>query len=518
MDRLFHTGFGCWGRDLSAPTPGDTVAGDPMSTTSDTPAALDSAVRGGRAGGMERVARLFEKLPPHAIEAEMCLLGSVLLEPRVLGDLSLIVRDSSDFYKPTNGAIYEAMVELYDRHGSVDIVQLHQVLSDKGILEAVGGQEYLVELASAVPSAANATRYGHLVREKAMVRRLIEQAGEILAEAYDGRQSAETILDNAEHRIFSIAQHYEHTDVEVLGRLVQEVVERIQASDGQRATGALSGFSGVDELTGGFQPGDFVIIAGRPSMGKTAFALNIAENMGLREEPVGVFSLEMSRHQLVERLLASRSGLELHRLRRMMLGKEHYSKLFAACGELQQAPIYVDDRAGSTLLQIRARARRMVAKHGVKTIIIDYIQLITMGGRVESRQMEVSEISRGLKGLARELELPVIALSQLNRAAEQREGHRPRLSDLRESGSLEQDADTVALLHREDYYHQAEDDYEPTHIAELIIAKQRNGPTGTVKLAWMEQCTRFTDLSSATPPGGYDDSGGGYDELAPLPI
>jgi replicative DNA helicase len=353
-----------------------------------------------------------------------------------------------------------------------------------------------------------------------MVRKLIEEAGEILAEAYESRQGAEAILDNAEHRIFSIAERYEHTDVESLGRLVQEVVARLQASDGQRATGVATGFNDLDEVTGGFQAGDFIIIAGRPSMGKTAVALNVAENMALRGEPVGIFSLEMSRHQLVERLLASRSGLELHRLRRMMLGKEHYSRLFAACGELQDAPVYVDDMAGSTLLQIRARARRMVSKHGIKAVFIDYIQLITIGGRVESRQLEVSEISRGLKGLARELELPVIAMSQLNRAAEQREGHRPRLSDLRESGSLEQDADVVALLHREDYYHQADEDYESTHMAELIVAKQRNGPTGTVKLSWVDQCTRFKDFSAAEPPGGYGDGGGGggYDDLDPLPI
>jgi replicative DNA helicase len=246
-----------------------------------------------------------------------------------------------------------------------------------------------------------------------------------------------------------------------------------------------------------------IIIAGRPSMGKTAVALNIAENMAIRGVAVGVFSLEMSKHQLVERLLSSRSGIDLHRLRRMMLGKEHYSRLFSACGDLREAPMYVDDLAGSTLLQIRARARRMVAKHGVKAIFIDYIQLITTGGRIESRQQEVSAISRGLKALARELSVPVVCLSQLNRSPEQREGHRPRLSDLRESGSLEQDADVVAMLHREDYYHKGDDEYDPTHTAELIIAKQRNGPTDVIKLSWIEQCTRFKDYSPAIAPSEY---------------
>jgi replicative DNA helicase len=474
---------------------------------------------GKRQGDPQHVGRLFEKLPPHAIEAEMCLLGSILLEPRVLGDVTFIVRDEADFYKPTNGAIYRAMVELYDKNASLDIVQLNQQLVDHDILDAVGGQEYLVELASCVPTAANATHYARLVREKAMVRKLIEEAGEILKQAYESTDEATQILDEAEHRIFSIAERYEHSEVEELGRLVQEVVTKIQASEGRTSSGVLTGFADLDELTGGFQPGDFIIIAGRPSMGKTALALNIAENMALRGDGVGIFSLEMSKHQLVERLLASRSGLELHRLRRMMLGKEHYTRLFAACGQLQDAPIFVDDLAASTLLQIRARARRMVVKHSVKAIMVDYIQLITSGSRVESRQLEVSEISRGLKALARELNLPVICASQLNRAPEQREGHRPRLSDLRESGSLEQDSDVVALLHREDYYHQGDDEYEPSGTAELIVAKQRNGPTDTVKLSWIEHSTRFKDFSPATAPMEYEeayDTGGGGVEDVPI--
>jgi replicative DNA helicase len=491
-----------------------------------TPGPTSETARPGRRGARgerterdpQRVARLFEQLPPHALEAEMCLLGSVLLEPRVLGDVTFVIRDGQDFYKPANGAIYDAMVELYDKHASLDIVQLNQVLVDRDILEAVGGQDYLVELAACVPSAANAAHYARLVREKAMVRKLIEEAGSILTTAYESREEASAILDEAEHRIFSIAERYEHSDVEALGRLVEEVVARLQASDGRMATGVQSGFADLDELTGGFQPGDFVIIAGRPSMGKTAFALNIAENMAMRGDPVGIYSLEMSRHQLVERLLASRSGIELHRLRRMMLGKEHYSRLFSACGELQKAPIFVDDMAASTLLQIRARARRMVVKYGIKAVVVDYIQLITMGGRVESRQLEVSEISRGLKALARELNIPVICLSQLNRAPEQREGHRPRLSDLRESGSLEQDADVVALLHREDYYHAGDEDYDASNVAELIIAKQRNGPTDTIKLSWIERCTRFKDYSPAVAPAEYEEAYGAPRDAAEPPI
>ena len=270
----------------------------------------------------------------------------------------------------------------------------------------------------------------------------------------------------------------------------------------------LTHYADLDELTGGFQPGDFIIIAGRPSMGKSAIALNIIENMASHGDPVGLFSLEMSKRHLVERLLAGRAGLDLHRIRRMMLTTDQWIQFQTACGDLREAPIYIDDMGASTLLQIRARARRMVAKHSVKAIFVDYIQLITSGGRPESRQMEVSEISRGFKALARELDVPVVGLSQLNRSPEQRETHRPRLSDLRESGSLEQDADVVCLLHREEYYHQGDEQWmrenqDVVGVAELIIAKQRNGPTDTVKLSWNQQSTRFNDFSGRDAPQEY---------------
>ncbi len=456
-----------------------------------------------------------EQLPPHAIEAEMCLLGSIIIEPGVLGDVTLIIRQGEEFYKPANGAIFDAMVELYDKHASLDVVQLHQLLVDRDILESVGGQEYLVELASSVPSAHNAEQYARLVREKAIVRRLIEQAGQILQDAYSSRDDAASLLDEAEHRIFSIAEHYEHRDIESLRSIVDELVEEMEAREGRPASGVLTHYAELDELTGGFQPGDFIIIAGRPLMGKSALALNIIENMAVQGDarhgdpvPVGLFSLEMSKRHLVERLLAGRAGLDLHRIRRMMLTTDQWIQLQSACGDLREAPIFVDDMGASTLLQIRARARRMVAKHSVKAIFVDYIQLITAGGRTESRQMEVSEISRGFKALARELEIPVVGLSQLNRSPEQRETHRPRLSDLRESGSLEQDADVVCLLHREEYYHQGEeqwlrDNQDKVGVAELIIAKQRNGPTDTVKLSWNQQSTRFNDFSGRDVPQEY---------------
>ena len=446
-----------------------------------------------------------EQLPPHAIEAEMCLLGSIIIEPAALGDVALIIRQGEEFYKPANGAIFDAMVELYDKSASLDVVQLHQLLVDRDILESVGGQEYLVELASSVPSAHNAEQYARLVREKAIVRRLIEQAGQILQDAYSSRDDASSLLDEAEHRIFSIAEHYEHHDIEVLHSILNKIVKEMEENDGRPLSGVLTGFSELDELTGGLQPGDFIIIAARPSMGKSAIALNMIEEIGIRGEAVCMFSLEMSKRHLVERLLSGRSGLDLQRMRRMMLGSDDWSQLHAACGDLQNAPIYIDDLGGSTLLQIRARARRLVAKHDIKAIFVDYIQLMTSSGRVESRQMEVSEISRGLKALARELNIPVVGLSQLNRSPEQRESHRPRLSDLRESGSLEQDADVVCLLHREEAYHQGEeqwlrDNQDKVGKAELIIAKQRNGPTGVVNLTWDRSCTRFKDYSSHEAP------------------
>ena len=477
-------------------------------TTSHIASTAQSSPSGGPSRSQQKVARLLEQLPPHAIEAEMCLLGSILIDPGVLGDVALIIPQGEEFYKPANGAIFDAMVELYDKSASLDVVQLHQLLVDRDILESVGGQDYLVELASSVPSAHNAEQYARLVREKAIIRRLIEQAGQILQDAYSSRDDASLLLDEAEHRIFSIAEHYEHHDIEVLRPIIDKIVREMEENEGRPLSGVLTGFSELDEITGGLQPGDFIIIAGRPSMGKSAIALNMIENMGVRGVAVCMFSLEMSKRQLVERLLCSRSGLDLHRMRRMMLRPGDWIKLHSACGDLQDAPIYIDDLGGSTLLQIRARARRLVAKHNIKAIFIDYIQLMTFGGRSESRQLEVSEISRGLKALARELEIPVVGLSQLNRSPEQRETHRPRLSDLRESGSLEQDADVVCLLHREEYYHQGEeqwmrDNQDKVGVAELIIAKQRNGPTDTVKLSWNQQSTRFNDYSGRDAPHEY---------------
>lgn len=475
-----------------------------MSTSPRTKKAPDRELA--KAHDPQVLSKLFEQLPPHAIEAEMSLLGSILIDPQVLGDVVLSIKSGDDFFKPANGAIFDVIVHLYDTTSSLDLVQLNQTLIDRNILKDVGGLEYLVELAGSVPSAANAKHYARLVREKAMIRRLIAAAGEILYKAHNAPEDARSILDQAEQAIFQIAQSSTTSEHQTLRELIQDAMMILETMDGRAVTGVPTGFIELDQLTCGLQPSELIILAARPSMGKTAFALNIAENMAIKDIPVAVFSLEMSKQQLAQRLLSSRSGIDLQELRRGIPSR-HKSRLMTACDELKSVPMLVDDSPGLSLLQLRAKARRMVSKHGIRAVLIDYLQLLSVGGRVESRQVEVSEISRGLKAMARELNLPVICLSQLNRSPDQREGHRPRLSDLRESGSIEQDADVVCMLHREDYFHQGDEDwleknYDKRGVAELIVAKQRNGPTGTIKLSWISSSARFRDYTAAAPPPG----------------
>ena len=429
---------------------------------------------------------LQERMPPHAIEAEASLLGSILIDPDVCGDVIQIIRSPEDFFRQAHGEVYRVICELYDRHQAVDIVQLQQLLKDRDILKPVGGTDFLVELAESVPDATSASHYARLIREKAMIRQLIAAAGEILREAHARPESATELIDEAERRIFQIAEQSETRKITDLSELITEAMELLEKQEGRAVTGVPSGYRDFDEMTGGMQPGEMVILAARPSMGKTALALNIAENIAIRGDKVGFFSLEMSSGQIVQRLLSSRSGVSGQSLRRNALHQRDFQALFAACDELREAPIYIDDTPGLTLMQLRAKARRMKQKFDINCLLIDYLQLMTSGGRVESRQQEVSELSRGVKALARELNVPVMALSQLNRAAEQREGHRPRMSDLRESGSIEQDADVVMMLHREEYFHRDE--------------------------AWIEATTRFRDYAPLDSPAGsrvvdLDDGG-----------
>ncbi|MBC8203422.1 MAG: replicative DNA helicase [Planctomycetes bacterium] len=455
----------------------------------------------------EAIGHLLDGRQPNAVEAEGSLLGSILIDPSVLNDVQLVINGANDFFNKANGLIFDVMVELYNKYSTVDLVQLQQLAADRGILEAVGGVEYLLEVANAVPSAASATHYARLVKEKSVIRQLIAAAGSILQDAYSMPDEPQEVLNSAESRIFSIAQQSEQRHAESLEQLLNEAIEQIEKNDGRVITGVATGYTDLDEITSGLQPGEMIIVAARPSMGKTALALNIAENMVMSGTPVGMFSLEMSRQQLVQRLLSSRAAVSGHKLRRNMLSESDMQAIIRACDELMQSPLFIDDTPGLSIMQLRAKARRLKQSHDIGAVIIDYMQLMTSGKRAESRQQEVSEISRGIKALARELNVPVICLSQLNRAAEQREGHRPRMSDLRESGSIEQDADVVTMLHRESYYHMNDPDWmaenEDKHsLSELIIAKQRNGPTATIKMTWEASCTRFYDWSDATPPGG----------------
>jgi replicative DNA helicase len=469
--------------------------------------------------------KLFEREPPWSPEAEMSLLGSLILDPNVIPDVLGIVKSASDFYKEPHAQVFQAVLDIYDVRHSGDLVQIVELLKGRGVLDLVGGPQYLVELANSVPTAVNAPHFARIVAEKAKLRRLIDAAGQILYDCYHagelGAEGAREVLDSAEMRVFEIAQEQSAADPQSLAALLDIELRRIEAMefDGGGLTGIATGFHDLDDLLRGLQAGEMVILAARPSMGKTALALNLAEQIAIggapvpgatpaRRTPVGLFSLEMSKNAIVQRLLSARSGVSSQSLRGgHRIPDDDFRRLLLTAEDLKAAPIYVDDTPDLTVLTLRARARRMVAQHGVKVLFVDYLQLMTAPGAArESRQVEVSAISRGVKALARELNIPVVCLSQLNRASEQREGNRPRMSDLRESGSIEQDADVIMLLHREDYYHVQDEDWKAENpdkigMAELIVAKQRNGPTGVVKLSWDNRSTRFRSFDpSARAP------------------
>ena len=453
--------------------------------------------------------RLLKALPPNSQEAESALLGCLFVDPAVIGDVVSVIRSAEDFFQDRHKVIYANIVDLYDRSASVDVVRIVQQLTDRKVLDAVGGLEYIVRLSESMQSAQYAMEYARTVRDKATLRQLIDASSLTVHEAFAGEQNTDIVLEQAEQRIFAIAQRRESQSVSSLSDLLREAMERLEARDGTGLTGVGCGFDDIDEMTSGLQRGEMVILAARPSMGKTALALNMMEGVSLGGAPSVMFSLEMGRQQLVQRLLCAKAGVDGQRLRRGMLVSEDMRRLVGACDALQDSRIYIDDTPGLTLLQLRSKALRMKEKFNIACVFIDYLQLMSSGLRSESRQVEVSEISRGIKAMARELDVPVVCLSQLNRLAEQREGHRPRMSDLRESGSIEQDADVILMLHREEYYHQgdpewAEANLDKAGIAELIFAKQRNGPTGVVKLVWDQSTTCFRSFSSRVPPAGVD--------------
>ena len=435
---------------------------------------------------------------PQSLAAEAAVLGSMIVDPRCIGDVvELLNRDA--FYHSEHQLIFDAIIALFEKNRGegIDGFLVRDELQRRDHMATIGGWEYLQRVIETVPSSANVTYYAEIVREKMMLRETIMAATDILNSAYDDTGDAGDKLDEAERRIFAVADKRITNSAAPLKDLVTRAYELIEKREGTHVTGLPTGFYELDDRTCGLQKGEMIIIAGRPSMGKTALALNIAEHVGVVEKiPLAIFSLEMGRQQLAERFLCSYSGVDSQLVRKGMLNTEHYQKLVEACGIVSEAPIYIDDTSALTPLELRAKARRLKSMHDIQAIFVDYLQLMGLGtGRIESRQQEITAISRYMKSLARELNIPVVVLSQLNRASEGREGHRPRMSDLRESGSIEQDADVVMLLHREDYYRRGEPDYEVDNTAEVIIAKQRNGPTGDVKLTFREKCTRFENLA-----------------------
>jgi replicative DNA helicase len=442
---------------------------------------------------------------PESLQAEAAVLGSMILDPRCIGDVIELLNRHA-FYHTEHQMIFDAILTLFEenRGEGVDGLLVRGELEKRNQMEAIGGPEYLQRVLDTVPSSANVEYYASIVREKMLLRETIAAATEILNEAYDETGDASEKLDEAERKIFAVTDKRVTGSAVALKDLVTRAYELIEKREGTHVTGLGTGYYELDDKTCGLQNGEMIIIAGRPSMGKTALALNMAEHIGVVEKtPLAIFSLEMGCQQLAERFLCSYSAIDAQLVRKGMLSTEHYQKLVEACGIISEAPIYIDDTSALTPLELRAKARRLKSTYGVRCLLVDYLQLMHLGtSRVESRQQEISTISRYLKSLARELNIPVVVLSQLNRAPEGREDHRPRMSDLRESGSIEQDADVVMLLHREDYYHRGEDGHEPDNTAEVIIAKQRNGPTGAVKLTFMEKCTRFENRSIA--PAGQE--------------
>jgi replicative DNA helicase len=444
---------------------------------------------------------------PHNLEAEKCVLGAILINNHAFNQAAEVI-DAGDFFRDAHRRIFDKMVSLSERSQAMDLVTLKDELVKAGELDEVGGPAYISALTDGVPRSANVEHYARIVKEKSTLRRLIQSATEVLGRAYDAEEDADVLLDEAERSIFQIAEHRLRSGFVRVGELVDsgyQLIEQLQQQRGM-VTGVPSGFVDLDEMTSGFQKSDLVIIAARPAMGKTSFVMNMALNSAIQAgKSVGVFSLEMSKEQLFMRMLTSEARVDAHRFRGGFLGEQDYARLVEAFARLHDAKVFIDDTPGVGLLEMRAKSRRLKLEHGLDMLVIDYLQLMQGRGKFESRQQELSQISRGLKILAKELEIPVLALSQLSRATETRADHRPQLSDLRESGALEQDADIVLFIFREDMYQvEGERNPESEGVAEIIIGKQRNGPTGSARLAFLKQYTRFENLAG----GGYDRQDG----------
>jgi len=435
-----------------------------------------------------------DRTPPHNIEAEQAVLGAVFLEPEAFSTASEVLMPD-DFYRASHQRIFATMVQLSDRGEPIDLVTVTTSLANQSTLDEIGGVSYLTELAESVPTAANIGYYSKIVEEKALLRRLIRTATDIVTDAFQKEDEVEDALNEAERNILEVSNRRNSGAFKSVKDVLIDVYDNIELLHQRKGdvTGVPTGFRDLDRITSGFQRNDLIIVAARPSVGKTAFALNVAQNVAVNtDENVAIFSLEMGADQLVSRMLCAEGNIDAQRLRTGNLEAEDWSKLTMAMGSLSNAGIFIDDSAGIRVGEIRSKCRRLKQEHGLGMIMIDYLQLIQGSSRSsDNRQQEVSEISRSLKALARELQVPVIALSQLSRGVEQRQDKRPMMSDLRESGSIEQDADIVGFLYRDDYY---DTESEKQNIIEIIISKQRNGPVGTVELAFVKEYNKFVDL------------------------
>ncbi len=437
---------------------------------------------------------LLKRVLPHSIEAEQSVIGAVLMDPECISSIADMISED-DFYSKQYGIMFGALIELYNDRRDIDLVTLQDKLKEKDVPPEVSSLEYVRDIVNTVPTSANVKSYANIVYEKSMLRRLIRSCEHITDISYAGNDSLDAILDESEKDIFNVLQSKTSSEFTPIRQVAMEALKRIQKASETKevVTGVPTGFTDLDYKTSGLQPSDFVLVAARPSMGKTAFVLNIIEYVCMKKNmPAIIFSLEMSKEQLVNRLFAMESHLDAQKIRTGQIYNEEWSTLVDAVAKVSKSNLIIDDTPGISIGELRSKCRRMKLEHGLSLIVIDYLQLMSAGGkRSENRQQEISEISRNLKALAREMQAPVIALSQLSRACESRPDHRPMLSDLRESGAIEQDADLVMFIYRDDYYNK---DSDHPGEAEIIIAKQRNGPIGTVNLAWLAETTRFANM------------------------
>jgi replicative DNA helicase len=437
------------------------------------------------------------KLPPQNTEAEQSILGGILLDNHAINSVIEIL-ETSDFYSEAHRKIFSAVVELSEKSEPSDLITLSNLLRDKKQLDDIGGVAYLASLVDNVPSAAHIAHYSRIVKEKSIMRRLIAVSTEILNKSYESSSNVNDVLDDAENAIFQISENKIKPSFFPLKELIKDSFKSIERLYEKKAliTGVPTGYDDLDQLTSGLQKSDLIIIAGRPSMGKTALAINIAQNASIKAGiPVAIFSLEMSREQLALRMLASEARVDSQRLRKGFLGETDWPKLTTAAGTLSDAAIFIDDTPGISALEMKAKTRRLKAEHGLGLVVLDYLQLMRGRESLMQREQEISEISRSLKALAKELNVPVVALSQLNRQVESRTDKRPQMADLRESGAIEQDADVILFIYRDEVYNKSEDNPEKG-LAEIIVGKQRNGPIGRVKLSFLKDYTRFESLAT----------------------